>query len=103
MSNVRISRWMATGACIGVLFAVLALTDARHLFPYTLMPSDRVDFYLCWWMVLEFASWNVPHVLTYTLIIFLNASTYALLFLIIGTIARLIQRFGTAPIIRGEQ
>ena len=103
MSNVRISRWMATGASIGVLFAILALTDARHLLPYSLMPSDRVDFYLCWWMILEFASWNVPRVLGYTLIILLNACTYALLFLIIGATARLIQRFTTAATLRGEQ
>jgi hypothetical protein len=88
MSKVRITRWTASGALVGTVLAVLALSDARQLTPYPPEPSDRINFYMCWWMILGFAPWHYPIALLYVFVAFLNACTYALLFLIIGITLR---------------
>ena len=89
MSKVRITRWIGAGALVGTVLAVLALSGAFRILPYPLRPSDRIDFYMCWWMILEFAPWHHPLALFYVFVAFLNACTYGLLFLIIGSIARI--------------
>ena len=98
MSNWKIIRWVEIGACVGALLAVIALTDA---FGYHFLSvwhlSDRLDFYLCWWIILGFAPWHAPVALFYIFVAFLNACTYALIFLIFGTIARLIQLLSPRP------
>jgi len=102
---MRTRRWIETGATIGALFALLALTDARQLIPYAFRPSDHIDLYLCWWMILGFAPWHYPIALFYLLVVLLNGCTYALLFLLIGFIARGIAKITHAgtPSIRGEK
>jgi hypothetical protein len=89
---MRVSHWTVTGACSGAVLAVLALTDARHLLPYAWRVSDRIDFFMCWWMILGFAAWHHSTASFYALIVLLNTCTYALLFLLIGAIVRYIQK-----------
>lgn len=103
MSRMRLGRWTATGAAVGASFALLALTDARQIVPYFLRPSDRIDFYLCWWEILEFAPWHHSLVLFYLLVIFLNACTYALLFLVLGAIISSIFSRSTVKTAGGTQ
>ena len=103
MSRMRIGRWTATGAAVGASLAVLALTDARQIIPYSLRPSDRIDFYLCWWMILGFAPWHHSIALFYLLVIFLNACTYALLFLVSGAIISTIFSRSTVKTAGGTQ
>jgi hypothetical protein len=55
MANLRISHWIEAGAGIGILLALLALTDARRILPYAWHVSDRVDFSICYWLILGFA------------------------------------------------
>jgi hypothetical protein len=92
MSKTRVRQWTATGACIGALLAALALSDARHLLPYAWHISDRVDFYMCWWLILGFAPWHHSTSSFGALIVLLNSGTYALLFLLIGAIVRYTQK-----------
>jgi hypothetical protein len=105
MKVMRIRRWIEMGAAVGASFALLALTDVRQMIPYPIRPSDRIDFYLCRWMLLGFAPWPYPIAFFYLLVVLLNVCTYALLFLIIGVAVRgiaTITHAGT-PKIRGEQ
>jgi hypothetical protein len=105
VSSIRVSRWVTIGAFIGALFAVLAITDVRHFLPYSWGISDRVDFYLCRWMILGFMPWPFPIALFYLLVIVLNACTYSLIFFALGVIVRGVinTKHAGTPKIRGEQ
>jgi hypothetical protein len=102
---MRIRRWVEAGAAVGAALAVISLADLRQFLPYAIRPSDQIDFFLCWWMNLGFAPWHYPVALFYLFVVFLNACTYALLFLIIGLIARIVAAIARVRTqkIRGEQ
>ena len=100
---MRMSRWTATGAGVGILFAVIALTDIRRHLPRTIAPPDVIDFYFCYWLILGFAPWHHSLPLFYALVIALNACTFALVFCVIAIIVRLFVRFTAALKFRGNQ
>jgi hypothetical protein len=102
---MRIRRWVEAGAAVGAALAVISLADLRQFLPYAIRPSDQIDFFLCWWIALGYDAWHFSPAPFYLLVTFLNVCTYALLFLIIGIITRILVLLAKAVTkkIRGER
>jgi hypothetical protein len=86
MSKTQIIGWIATGATVGVLLAVLSLTDLRAALDSGEALPGLYHVVLCWPILLALIPWNPPHALFIGMIYFLNACTFAFLLLIIGSI-----------------
>ena len=91
----RTTKWIRIGATVGAVLAVLAITDARHFLPLSWGITDRVDFLMCWWMILGFGSWSLPIAFFYLMVIILIMASYALLFLVIGLLLQFAERYST--------
>jgi hypothetical protein len=109
MNTRRIRIWVVSGAVIGALLAFLSIYDMRHyegdwVFPSTfdgaliLVP----DFLIFLIALSGLMPKNIPQPIFYSLIVFLNACAYALLFLAIGSIIEAIFSRDTA-IAGGQQ
>jgi hypothetical protein len=104
MSQMRIDRWNASGAAIGALLAVLVLVDERHINTFSVF-HGFADFFLCWPLMLTpvFLSLHLPRLLWFVLITFINACTFAFLFVIIRPTTRQILSRITAANAGGHQ
>ncbi len=82
---MRLRTWAATGAVVGVVLALLSVTDARNHLPESWHISDNIDYYICYWAILGFAHWRSDFTF-HAAVIFLNACTFALPFFLFGAL-----------------
>ncbi|RSL18289.1 hypothetical protein EDE15_3851 [Edaphobacter aggregans] len=83
--------WITTGAVIGILLAIVAIGQVRADITSGEALPNPFDFLLCWPLILALVlPWSLPRALSYGIMGFLNASTFAMVFLAFGSLLQAI-------------
>jgi hypothetical protein len=79
--------WVMAGVAVGILLTIVAIAQVRTDIDSGEALPNPFDFLLCWPLILALVlPWSLPRALSYGVMGLFNASTFAIVFLMIGSL-----------------